>query len=81
MVHGAADVATGGLWEVVGIPAETLADGSSVKVEVIYDDRRAVKSVECIEGQDILKPRRLFARKRKAESPAEEIPLTASAKP
>ena len=52
LVHGAADVATGGLWEVVGIPAETLADGSDVKVEVTYDDRRAVKSVECIEGQN-----------------------------
>ena len=82
LVHGAADVATGGLWEVVGIPAESLADGSDVKVEVTYDDRRAVKTVECIEGQKILTPRRLFARKRKAaETPAEEIPLTASAKP
>jgi hypothetical protein len=81
LVHGAADVATGGLWEVVGIPAETLADGSDVKVEVTYDDRRAVKSVDCIEGQNVLKPRRLFARKRKTEPPADEIPLTASAKP
>ena len=82
LVHGAADVATGGLWEVVGIPAETLADGSDVKVEVTYDDRRAVKSVDCIEGQKILTPRRLFARKKKAaEPPADEIPLTASAKP
>ena len=81
LVHGAADVATGGLWEVVGIPAEALADGSDVKVEVTYDDRRAVKTVDCIEGQKILTPRRLFARKRKAaETPAEEIPLTASAK-
>ena len=81
LVHGAADVATGGLWEVVGIPAETIADGSDVKVEVTYDDRRAVKTVDCIEGQKVLKPRRLFARKKKA-APAtdEEIPLTASAK-
>jgi len=66
----------------VGIPAETLADGSDVKVEVTYDDRRAVKTVDCIEGQKILTPRRLFARKKKATPPpADEIPLTASAKP
>jgi hypothetical protein len=50
LVHGAADVATGGLWEVVGIPAESLADGKDVKVEVTYDDRRAVRSVDVIES-------------------------------
>lgn len=82
LVHGAADVATGGLWEVVGIPAETLADGADVKVEVTYDDRRAVKTVDCIEGQNVITPRRLFARKRKAEKPpAEEVSQTASSLP
>ncbi len=68
LVHGAADVATGGLWEVVGIPAESLADGKDVKVEVTYDDRRAVRSVDVIEGQDVISPRRRFGRRRKADS-------------
>lgn len=68
LVHGAADVATGGLWEVVGIPAESLADGKDVKVEVTYDDRRAVRSVDVIEGQEVISPRRRFGRLRKADS-------------
>jgi hypothetical protein len=79
LVHGAADVATGGLWEVVGVPAETLADGKNVKVEVTYDERRAVRAVEVIEGQEVLSPRRLFGRRRKAdsESKSEVVPVAA----
>jgi outer membrane protein assembly factor BamE (lipoprotein component of BamABCDE complex) len=65
LVHGAADVATGGLWEVVGIPAESLADGKDVKVEVTYDDRRAVRSIDVIQGQEQITPRPLFGRKPK----------------
>jgi hypothetical protein len=65
LVHGAADVATGGLWEVIGIPAEALANGTDIKVEVTYDRLRAVRTIEVIEGQDALTPRRLFARKSK----------------
>jgi hypothetical protein len=68
LAHGAADVATGGLWEVVGVPAESLADGKNVKVEVTYDERRAVRSVDVIEGQEVIEPRRhLFGRKHKAD--------------
>jgi hypothetical protein len=63
LLHGAADVVTGGLWEVVGIPAESLADGSDVKVEVVYDASRAVRRVEVIEGEDVLHPRRWWQRK------------------
>ena len=65
LVHGAADVVTGGLWEVVGIPAESLADGSDVKVEVTYDDHRAVSSIDVIAGEDVINPRPLFGRRRK----------------
>jgi hypothetical protein len=61
-VHGAADVVTGGLWEVIGIPAETLADGTDVKVQVVYDSARNVKDIEIIEGKDAIEPRRLFGR-------------------
>lgn len=64
-VHGAADVATGGLWEVVGVPAETLADGTPVKVQVVYDSAQNAKEIEVIEGQDAIAPRPLFARARR----------------
>ena len=50
LVHGAADVATFGLWEVVGIPAEMIADGTDVRVEVHYDPRQVVRTVEVIKG-------------------------------
>jgi hypothetical protein len=63
LVHGAADVATCGLWEVVGIPVETLADGTEVQVEVRYDEKRLVKSVEVIEGKEVVyPPKSIFAR-------------------
>ncbi len=68
LVHGAADVVTGGLWEVVGIPAESLADGKDVKVEVTYDERRAVHSIDVIQGQEQITPRRLFSRKAKPDA-------------
>lgn len=77
LVHGAADVVTGGLWEVIGIPAESLADGKDVKVEVVYDDRRAVKDMEVIAGQEVITPRRWFQRKHRSKPQAE----TATTKP
>ena len=70
LVHGAADVVTGGLWEVVGIPAEAIADGRDVKVEVTYDERRAIESMDVIEGQDVITPRRWFQRKNKSKPAA-----------
>lgn len=48
--HGAADVVTAGLWEVVATPIETIADGSDVKVEVTYDDRESVALVNFLQG-------------------------------
>lgn len=50
LVHGAADFATFGLWEVVGIPAETIADGTPVKLEVTYDSNRVVQNVTVFQG-------------------------------
>ena len=41
-VHGAADVFTLGLWEVVGTPVESVASGTDVKVEVTYDENDKV---------------------------------------
>lgn len=63
-VHGAADVATGGLWEVVGIPTEIWADGTDVQVVVTYDKDERVKYVQVIKGQDAFQGRKpLLARR------------------
>ena len=70
-VHGAADVVTGGLWEVVGIPAETLADGTEVQVVVMYDDVENVHAVQVIKGEKALEERRgLFGRRSKGRTNA-----------
>jgi hypothetical protein len=50
--HAAADVATGGLWEVVGIPAEIWADGTEVQVLVTYDQDERVKYRRIFKGQE-----------------------------
>lgn len=49
--HGAADVVTLGLWEVVGTPIETVADGTQMKVEMSYDGEERVKSVQYLAGK------------------------------
>lgn len=71
MVHGAADVATFGLWEVVGLPAETLADGTDVQVAVHYDQGETVERVEIIKGENAVHPKKLFATRR---SKANQLP-------
>lgn len=68
-VHGAADVATGGLWEVIGIPAEIWADGTDVQVLVTYDDEEKVKYRRVFKGQEAFKGRQgSIARRSKASS-------------
>jgi hypothetical protein len=66
LVHGAADVATFGLWEVVGIPAEAIADGTDVQLEVHYNPDQTVQRVVVIKGEKAVNPPEpvLFARKR-----------------
>jgi hypothetical protein len=66
VVHGAADVATFGLWEVVGIPAESIADGTEVQMEVHYDADQKVDHVVVIKGDNAVQPRKLFARRTRA---------------
>jgi hypothetical protein len=61
LAHGAADVATFGLWEVVGLPAETIADGTDVQIEVHYDGEQTVRLVEIIKGEKAVHPPKLFA--------------------
>ncbi len=74
LVHGAADVATFGLWEVVGIPAEMIADGTDVRVEVHYDSQQVVRSVEVIKGEKLFQqPKHASLWQRKRE-PADKEP-------
>jgi hypothetical protein len=42
LAHGAADVATGMLWEVAGTPAEVVMSGEKLSYEVLYDERDRV---------------------------------------
>lgn len=80
LVHGAADVATFGLWEVVGIPAEMLADGTDVRVEVHYDPQQSVRKVEVIKGQKVFEQPKLAAwweRHKKSKASPAEVPAEA----
>lgn len=43
-VHGVADVFTLGLWEVIGTPIEVVANGTDMRIEVVYDDNDRVRS-------------------------------------
>ena len=56
LAHGVADVITLGLWEVVGIPAETYFSGTDVKVEITYDEDDCVQQVAVLEGEQVIKP-------------------------
>jgi hypothetical protein len=53
--HGAADVLTLGLWEVVGTPVEAVADGDEVKCEVSYDENECVDYINVLKGESELK--------------------------
>lgn len=48
--HGAADVLTLGLWEVVGTPIEGAASGTAMTVEVTYDQNERVIATNAIQG-------------------------------
>lgn len=51
--HGAADVLTLGLWEVVGTPVETIANGDKMTVKVYYDaDSYATKVEAHVESKN-----------------------------
>ena len=83
LIHGAADVATFGLWEVVGIPAEMLADGTDVRVEVHYDAAQNVRSVEIIKGQKAFEQPKLASwwNRHKAAKAQAQSELTEDAAP
>ena len=54
-LHTVGDILTLGLWEVVGTPAEMIADGSDVRAEVLYDKNVKVKKVTPYKGHNLIK--------------------------
>jgi len=46
--HGAADVVTLGLWEVVGTPTESVFSGDEMAYEVEYDDRGGPRNSDSV---------------------------------
>jgi len=51
LVHGAADVFTLGLWEVVGTPTEAVFSGKDMATKVTYDKKNRVKEVVYLKGK------------------------------
>jgi hypothetical protein len=64
LFHGAADVVTGGLWEVAGIPIETAANGSDVKLVVTSEANGYVAKIDPVRGGDVIDPKPLLARRK-----------------
>jgi len=54
VAHGAADVATLGIWEVIGTPTESVFDGTEVRLKVTYDYADRVESVEPLKGEKVV---------------------------
>ncbi len=48
--HAIGDIMTLGLWEIVGTPAEAIANGTEIKTEVLYDKNVRVKEVTPYKG-------------------------------
>jgi hypothetical protein len=61
-LHGLADVATIGLWELVGTPMETSLQGEDVRVQVDYDASNRVRRIEYFEGAHLAGNRMALAR-------------------
>ena len=49
--HGAADVVTWGLWEVVGTPTEAVFSGNAMAYEVTYDDKDKIDQVTVLKKE------------------------------
>lgn len=52
ILHGAADVATLGLWEAVGTPTEGYFSGTQLSAQVTYDEHDRVTTVVPLKGSD-----------------------------
>jgi hypothetical protein len=58
LFHGTADLFTLGLWEIVGTPAESAADGTDVKVQILYDKDEKVQEVKVLQGEKAFKKKK-----------------------
>lgn len=56
LLHGAADMATIGLWEVAAMPAEGYFSGENFACEVLYDDQDRVLRWRAVEPEPRLPP-------------------------
>ena len=52
--HGAADVFTLGLWEVVGTPIESMVDGTDMSIEITYDETDRLENMIVHKGKEEL---------------------------
>jgi len=78
LVHGAADVATLGLWEVVGTPVEGHFNGDEVSAEVMYDAQDRVTAVNPISGAEKITQSLAEADPSKTKKPTETSSTTLS---
>ena len=54
--HTTADIASIGLWEVIGSPAEMYFDGQQLSYEVVFDDQDNIKRIHQIQNNpDVVK--------------------------
>ncbi|MFH1442040.1 MAG: hypothetical protein ABIH18_08395 [Candidatus Omnitrophota bacterium] len=58
LFHAAADIWTLGLWEIIGTPAELIANGKKMQVEVIYNANDEVEQVSYIDKEAISRKRK-----------------------
>ncbi|WP_130802719.1 hypothetical protein [Acinetobacter ihumii] len=49
--HGLADVASAGLWEVIGTPAESYFDGKKLSYQIVFDQQDHVASHQLLSVQ------------------------------
>lgn len=50
--HGAADVFTLGLWEVIGTPSEAVFNGKDMAIKVTYDSDNKAKEITYLKGKE-----------------------------
>lgn len=49
--HTTADIATIGLWEIIGSPTEVYFNGEQLSYEVVFDDQDHIKSSQLIKNE------------------------------
>lgn len=55
VTHGVLDIATLGLWEIIGTPIEGVADGDQINAEVTYGENNTVESYKVFANGELVK--------------------------